>query len=509
MRLLNTRTIQLHEFFDDHIPLYVILSHRWEGSEVTFQDLNGGRTNKKGYEKILGCCAQAREHGYEFAWIDSCCIDKSSSAELSEAINSMFRWYQNAEMCYAYLSDVFRIDSRDDSRDLAEVSASMWFTRGWTLQELLAPEIVIFYNHDWVELGTKASMAALISSITNIEPDFLTGARGMQRACVAQKMSWASRRKTTRLEDTAYSLMGLFDVNMPLLYGEGKKAFYRLQLEIIKSSADESIFAWGRANAEMVLRGLYGILADGPEAFQGSEDVVWEYSLRPPYTMTNKGLQIEANLIQIPGLALGWSLSLHCHRREEEHKNLAIRLMQMDGELWSRSSDLIMSLEYPPQKDANGKRIWGRQIIIEASKEVSRIDTPGAPEDRFEIDVRALLGHGYIVSTLPGDPALRAWPGSPGWEGVLSDRLLENQSRWLKDSLCLQCENGQDDFRLTISRHPKQLDGKGGFSIEFWCNKTNRLFEDRVIPSSRKVVTISKKRKLESGKSIDVLEVLI
>jgi hypothetical protein len=222
--------------------------------------------------------------------------------------------------------------------------------------------------------------------------------------------------------------------------------------------------------------------------------------------MTNKGLQIEVNLVrEIPGLDLGLSLSLHCHRREEEHKNLAIYLKQVDGQLWSRSSDLVLSLDYPPQKDANGKRIWGRQIIIEASKKVSRTVTPGAPEDRFEIDIEALLRHGYLVSELPNDRVLE--PG-PEWEGVLSDRLLGNRSRNLKDSLCLQCENGQDDFRLTITRYPK-LNGKGGFSIDFWCNRTNRLFEDRVIPSSGKVVTVSKKRKLESGESVDVLEILI
>jgi hypothetical protein len=179
-------------------------------------------------------------------WIDSCCIDKTSSAELSEAINSMFRWYQNAQVCYAYLSDVPAIEDLDHYRKDSEFRRSKWFTRGWTLQELLAPEIVVFYNHDWVEIGTKALMSGVIRSITNIDRGFLMGESEIKPACVAQKMSWASRRKTTRLEDTAYCLMGLFDVNMPLLYGEGEKAFYRLQLEIIKNSSDESIFAWGQ-----------------------------------------------------------------------------------------------------------------------------------------------------------------------------------------------------------------------------------------------------------------------
>jgi hypothetical protein len=141
-------------------------------------------------------------------------------------------------MCYVYLSDVLLTEDLDYSCEDSEFRKSKWFTRGWTLQELLAPEIVVFYNHDWAEIGTKASMDDLISSITHIEAPFLTGTNDVKSACVAQKMSWASRRKTTRLEDTAYCLMGLFDVHMPLLYGEGKKAFYRLQLEIIKDSSD-------------------------------------------------------------------------------------------------------------------------------------------------------------------------------------------------------------------------------------------------------------------------------
>ena len=221
-------------------------------------------------------------------WIDTCCIDKSSSAELSEAINSMFRWYRAAQVCYAYLSDV-----SENERDHYDIGSafreSKWFTRGWTLQELLAPRTVIFYNCGWCETGNKRSLETLISAITGIEHLF-----GFEKASVAQKMSWASKRETLREEDMAYCLLGLFGVNMPPLYGEGGKAFLRLQNEIMKVSDDESIFAWVD---DTMPNAIGGLLARSPAAFKDSWDIEKCYSLSsqnlvPPYLMTNKGLQI-------------------------------------------------------------------------------------------------------------------------------------------------------------------------------------------------------------------------
>ncbi|PMD29348.1 HET-domain-containing protein, partial [Hyaloscypha variabilis F] len=232
MRLINTSTLVL-ETFGEAVPSYAILSHRWNDVEVSFQDLQDGRgKSMAGYSKIQRCCAQAQSDGWKYVWIDSCCIDKTSSAELSEAINSMYQWYQASQVCYAYLADV-----RLGKKLHRELEDSQWFTRGWTLQELLAPASVVFFDQDWVDIGTKASLGEIISEITGIEDliDF-------ESACVAQKMSWAANRKTTRVEDMAYCLLGLFDVNMPPLYGEGENAFIRLQLEILKTSDDESIF---------------------------------------------------------------------------------------------------------------------------------------------------------------------------------------------------------------------------------------------------------------------------
>jgi hypothetical protein len=172
-----------------------------------------------------------------------CCIDKTSSAELSEAINSMFRWYQNAAVCYAFLSDV--PSCMDASAVELNFAKARWFTRGWTLQELIAPENLIFFSMDWHPLGTKSQIHNILSSITGIEKKFLYS-KNLELASIAKKMSWAASRRTSRIEDIAYSLLGIFDVNMPLIYGEGKKAFKRLQEEILKTRTDDhSLFAWG------------------------------------------------------------------------------------------------------------------------------------------------------------------------------------------------------------------------------------------------------------------------
>ncbi|PMD24631.1 HET-domain-containing protein [Hyaloscypha hepaticicola] len=274
MRLLNTATSKLEEFSGSNIPKYAILSHRW-----------GTMANFEGWFKIRRSCEQAIIDGYKWIWVDSCCIDKTSSAELSEAINSMFNWYRDSEVCYAYLSDVVSIQE-----EALGFGTSKWFTRGWTLQELLAPKKLGFFNQVWKQLGTRNDLWHLVSKATGIKDE-----TSWEMASVAQKMSWASKRETTRIEDRAYSLMGLFGVNMPPLYGEGENAFIRLQLEILRTSDDESIFAW---RDEKNVSG--GLLTRSPAAFQFSGDIVrvedFQYE-KPPYSMTNKGLRMEVPLL--------------------------------------------------------------------------------------------------------------------------------------------------------------------------------------------------------------------
>ncbi|KAI6106448.1 heterokaryon incompatibility protein-domain-containing protein, partial [Pisolithus croceorrhizus] len=235
---------------------YAILSHRW-GAEVSYEEMTGlmkmeGRRRdevrqRTGYQKIIESCKQAIKDGREWLWIDACCIDKRSSSELSEAINSMYRWYQNAEVCYAYLndSDERTFPTEQDNNKFPKSNGwPEWFMRGWTLQELIAPKQVEFFNKDWVPIGNKRHLAPILKDITGIPHEVLTGGMAGKHLSVAHIMSWAAKRKTTREEDRAYSLMGLFGVHMPMLYGEGKKAFQRLQLEIIREYSDQSIFAW-------------------------------------------------------------------------------------------------------------------------------------------------------------------------------------------------------------------------------------------------------------------------
>jgi hypothetical protein len=311
MHLLNTTTFKLKEFYQDKMPNYAILSHKWDDTEISFQDLqHDDYSSMTGFAKIKGCCAQAAKDGWEYVWIDSCCINKTSSAELSEAINSMFRWYRNAQICYVYLSDV-PVKDEDPQLEGSAFRKSKWFERGWTLQELLAPSKVIFFNQDWAELGTRSSLSELISSITGSETLV-----GFEEACVAQKMSWASRRKTTRKEDEAYCLMGLFGVHMPPLYGEGPNAFLRLQLEILSMVDDESIFAW-KLDGE----NTGGLLASSPAAFKDSGSyrrITAAYKEdRPAFSMTNKGLRIDVSLFRLDSIKVsapesGWNDYVFC-----------------------------------------------------------------------------------------------------------------------------------------------------------------------------------------------------
>jgi hypothetical protein len=299
MRLINTATLELEEF-PGLVPKYAILSHTWGDDEITLQDWKlktplalysnllpaagpkadkasqgddldraapfqrdfshrrvgsdlsiinwlsglGLEDTKFAYWKILKACLRARSDDLHYLWVDTNCIDKTSSAELSEAINSMYAWYRNASVCYAYLMDVpSDMEEKCDASN-SRFRRSRWFKRGWTLQELLAPKNVVFFSRDWTEIGRKDTMTKLLEEITGIRANYLLQLEGIDGASIAQRMSWVSNRSTSRPEDIAYCMLGIFDVNMPLIYGEGSKAFVRLQEEIIKISDDHSIFAW-------------------------------------------------------------------------------------------------------------------------------------------------------------------------------------------------------------------------------------------------------------------------
>ncbi|KAF2972352.1 hypothetical protein GQX73_g1355 [Xylaria multiplex] len=411
MRLINTHTLELEECLEI-VPRYAILSHTWGNEEVSLQDWLAPETqhhllsllntlenddraqrnfwewalathaskadadsrdrhwhsllgpNKRlerfGFWKILKTCLQARKDGLDYLWVDTNCIDKTSSAELSEAINSMYAWYRRASICYAYLSDVLIPDPTDDAAGLEtghsgfhlqgsaldSFRQSRWFRRGWTLQELLAPRTVQFYSRNWAFIGAKTDMAPLLAEITRVDEKYLLYAQDIRSASVAQRMAAVADRTTTRPEDIAYCLLGLFNVNMPLLYGEGAMAFVRLQEEIMKVSDDHSIFAWtwiaeltGRTNmkviaarrgslslghmpnfpanrVEALLRNRVGLdirrptlLAPDPACFFDAGSIpVFKPRGSGIFTITNAGLSISLPILRRPGKNLNFAV---------------------------------------------------------------------------------------------------------------------------------------------------------------------------------------------------------
>ncbi|KAM5531224.1 hypothetical protein V8D89_015090, partial [Ganoderma adspersum] len=278
MWLLHTKTLELRFFTDSGSVRYAALSHVWEADDhrQPFREIQAiySRCLASGEDprelvtaKVRNFLALAESEGYEWGWLDTACIDKTSSASLSEAINCMYLWYSDADVCYVYLSDV----SDDDDPFLPEsdFTSSRWHTRGWTLQELIAPLNVVFLSMSWKFVGTRASLADVLQKATGIDlaillrpgtdaihyhnDDQLWSESNVSNVSVARRMSWASRRRTTRPEDRAYSLTGIFGVSMSIIYGEGaERSFERLQMEIISLyPADQTIFAWGRIHPDI------------------------------------------------------------------------------------------------------------------------------------------------------------------------------------------------------------------------------------------------------------------
>ncbi|KAF2721785.1 hypothetical protein K431DRAFT_207095, partial [Polychaeton citri CBS 116435] len=241
MRLLNVHNLSFHEFYDE-APPYVTASHRWQKEpEATMEDvLQKHNTNSAGFQKVMGFTQSVRNHvtGMDWVWIDTCCIDQRNNPEVSEAVISMFRWYNNAQVCLAYLQDV------EDPTDFDAFRQSEWFKRGWTLQELLAPRLVIFLTRDWEIIGHKGdkqrkriptgpSLELHIAQATGIPAQVLSDYQQSYNFPIDDRLKWMEGRSTKRPEDTSYCLFGMFDVSIPVLYGEGKeKARQRLLDEI-------------------------------------------------------------------------------------------------------------------------------------------------------------------------------------------------------------------------------------------------------------------------------------
>lgn len=371
MRLINVNTLEFHEFYGSQLEgvSYAILSHTWHDEEVSYQEMKNERRHaqsKDGYTKILFTVTQAKKDQLNWVWIDTCCIDKTSSADLTEAINSMYRWYERSVVCYAYLQDVDSSPLVED--DDTQFKRSRWLTRGWTLQELIAPERVIFYSKDWEQIGEKLAVLSSTRTVsqiwgergknalcvaTGIPHGLLFGARSKDHYSVAQRMSWASRRVCTRIEDTAYCLLGLFDINMPLLYGEEERAFTRLQEEIIRTMDDHSIYAWtipkdyywyhtthGSTIAQHnnIAWSFHPMLASSPRLFQHGRHVVCsDPESHEPSGLTKHGVRIQLNLkphrFPVSGHILGLSnrkaffAVLNCRHEYYPKRRIAVLLV--------------------------------------------------------------------------------------------------------------------------------------------------------------------------------------
>lgn len=334
MRLLHTSSLRVEDFDEPVHRKYAILSHTWGQDEVSFAQMARLRhptTSKAGFKKIKSFCDIARRHGYEHVWVDTCCIDKRNSAELSEAINSMYRYYREADECYIYLIDVQPTSDRIEL--LARINNSEWNSRGWTLQELLASNKRRFLACDWSGIADHKDLIETISARTRIDQRVLEDRRLVPTVCLAERMSWVSRRQTRRPEDLAYCLLGIFNISIPILYGEGlDKAFRRLQMEIMQTSFDQTLFAW---------MGPYvgsGLLANSPRDFQNTPRLrLWSPTSLTPYSMTNIGLTIRVldvtNKVPEKKSSDGSFLaSIHCEGRSDgAWKGLAVYLQPVSG----------------------------------------------------------------------------------------------------------------------------------------------------------------------------------
>ncbi|KAG6362695.1 hypothetical protein INS49_007788 [Diaporthe citri] len=321
MRLISTQSLKVVSIREDEIPPYAILSHTWDKDEVTLQEMQGFGAEllstasridllkaKQGLRKVLHAANLAASEGHDWIWIDTCYIDKTSSAELSEAINSMYRWYQGSEICYVYLSDA-RLGDKELQKSGDEslgrlIQDSRWIACGWTFQELIAPSSVLFYSSDWSFIGRSSEdhIIRTLAEATGIDIGVLSGDIATQEVSVANRMRWASKRKTTRKEDMAYCLMGLFSVSMPLLYGEGGvRSFIRLQNEILQATDDQTISAWSTPPGSKDNIRASGLLAESPAYFRDAPSMYpmsdwYQPEISTPWSMTNRGLMVQLYL---------------------------------------------------------------------------------------------------------------------------------------------------------------------------------------------------------------------
>jgi hypothetical protein len=440
MRLLQLKDggeFSLTEYVGDNIPQYAILSHNWgaDYEEVTFKDLAEGKgKSKAGYNKIRFCGEQAAKDELLFFWVDTCCIDKSSSAELSEAINSMFHWYRDAAICYAYLPDVpiSSLASNDKS-----FQNSKWFTRGWTLQELIAPSEIVFYSDDWRRIGSKSGLIKVLEHITGVDARVLEGA-DPSICSVASRLSWAANRTTKRVEDRAYSLLGLFDINMPLLYGEGEKSFIRLQEEIMKISDDQSLFAW--KSKDWTAQPYTGLLASSPAHFTNSGKIVslGLFSQSQPSSMTSKGLCANFLLKEDEGEKGVYHARLECKVNEAgDQPAIVLQLVSVFtyGSQYIRiKGDTLdfQKLKFPTL--GQNKTVYVRQNLFQFLRP-SQFPRYNNVPDSADFWIRGTAG--FQITELSSPDQWNSQLGFFGLPPLRIGRVLVTHSEWQNRKMCL------------------------------------------------------------------------
>ncbi|KAI0460017.1 HET-domain-containing protein [Xylaria acuta] len=394
MWLINVRSLHLKEFIGN-TPSYAILSHTWDEEEVTFQEMSMGEgQNKKGYRKIRMTCEQAIKDNIDWAWVDTCCIDKKSSAELSEAINSMFHWYESATVCYTYLADVVLADAVSEPQLFL---TCRWVTRGWTLQELLAPRDMVFYDSHWNVIGNKFDLSSTLGSITRIYSKYIDTTLPLSNATVAEKMSWAGRRKTTREEDGAYCLLGIFGVNMPLLYGErGEGAFIRLQQEILSKRYDPTIF-------DLEINPDWPNLADNAPTFQNgtlrvtvpvielaSSAFSYKAKLEEPVVLALFGFRRRNWGRDTLGLILRrWGDNLYCRNRQDDA--IAVRIPVPDLDYLKSHTKTICIKEWPSLDPATRMELRISKKLLELPYGFQLQTIAVVPPTTYDASTRWLL----------------------------------------------------------------------------------------------------------------------
>lgn len=437
MRLLNTTTKRFRWFEDPRSVSYAILSHVWakpgDGCppEQSYHDLlaiqakfpDGPIDERLLSQKIRMFCKVAATDGYQYVWLDFGCIDQSSSAELSEAINSMYEWYRHADVCYAYLADVGcpgAANGAHPSLAPKQFCDSVYFRRGWTLQELIAPSVVIFLSAKWTVLGTKHNLATTIERATRIDAAVLTHRRALDTVSVARRMSWAARRETTKPEDEAYCLLGIFGVHMQPVYGEGSYAFVRLQEEICRNIPDQTVFAWGgtlpredrfafstvvhpsgprqpvrrdSARTASIDSQKQYLFASSPKAFKKSSNLVpisarrlarrlgWKEAEHPIYTTTPYGVHTRLPLVLASSESLTSQTFLAFLACEDEKGNLVALLLRSQNPGGSTG------------ESAHTEFVVGNVGRVE--------DVMRADDSRTQNVVLTLVSHYFRIVTLP------------------------------------------------------------------------------------------------------------